>query len=110
MGRTCEVKALVAQLGFVHLGLDRLGAYADVENGRSQAALERLGFAREGLLRRWHRHGERAHDVDVYGLLREEWAASPLAAVPVELRGEPPASFVAPRAASPALSCGAAPS
>ena len=45
----------------------RLGAYADVENGRSQAALERLGFVREGVLRRWHRHGDVFHDVLVYG-------------------------------------------
>ncbi len=93
-GANREVKALMAQLAFAHLGLDRLGAYADVENGRSQAALERLGFVREGLLRRWHRHGDVAHDVYVYGLLREEWVTSPLAAVPVELHGEPPASFV----------------
>jgi ribosomal-protein-alanine N-acetyltransferase len=106
-GANREVKALMARLAFAHLGLDRLGAYADVENGRSQRALERLGFAREGLLRRWHRHGDGAHDVYVYGLLREEWAASPLAVVPVELRGEPPASFVV---ADEQLSRGAAPS
>jgi ribosomal-protein-alanine N-acetyltransferase len=93
-GANFEVKALVAHLAFAHLGLDRLGAYADVENGRSQAALERIGFEREGLLRRWHRHGEAAHDVLVYGLLREEWAASRLAGLPAELRGEPPESFV----------------
>ena len=93
-GANTEVKALVANLAFAHLGLERLGAYADVENGRSQAALERLGFVREGLLRRWHRHGAAAHDVHIYGLLREEWEASPLAAVPVALDGEPPESFV----------------
>jgi [ribosomal protein S5]-alanine N-acetyltransferase len=107
-GANREVKALVARLAFVHLGLDRLGAYADVENGRSQAALARLGFVREGLLRRWHRHGESAHDVYVYGLLREEWEASPLAAVPAELRGSPPDAFVV--AAEERLSRGAAPS
>lgn len=93
-GANFEAKALVAHLAFAHLGLDRLGAYADVENGRSQAALERIGFVREGLLRRWHRHGEAAHDVHVFGLLREEWEASTLAAVPAVLRGEPPESFV----------------
>jgi ribosomal-protein-alanine N-acetyltransferase len=93
-GANAEVKALVARLAFEHLGLERLGAYADVENGRSRAALERLGFMREGLLRRWHRHGDAAHDVHVFGLLREEWARSPLAAVPVELDGEPPEAFV----------------
>jgi [ribosomal protein S5]-alanine N-acetyltransferase len=94
-GANREVKALMARLAFAHLGLERLGAYADVENSRSQAALERLDFRREGLLRRWHRHGDVAHDVYVYGLLREEWEASPLASVPFALKGEPPASFVA---------------
>ncbi|HEX5146700.1 MAG TPA: GNAT family N-acetyltransferase [Conexibacter sp.] len=93
-GANREVKALVARLAFVHLGLERLGAYADVENGRSQRALERLGFVSEGLLRRWHRHGDAAHDVHVYGLLRDEWAASPLAAVPATLHGELPQAFV----------------
>lgn len=108
-GANRETKALIAHLAFAHLGLDRLGAYADVENARSQAALERVGFVREGLLRRWHRHGERAHDVHVYSLLREEWAASPLAAIPVTLRGRPPAAFVAAADGS-RVSSGAAPS
>jgi ribosomal-protein-alanine N-acetyltransferase len=93
-GANFETKALVAHFAFAHLGLERLGAYADVENVRSQAALERIGFVREGMLRRWHRHGAAAHDVHVFGLLREEWAASELAAVPVALHGEPPESFV----------------
>jgi len=106
-GANREVKALMAHLAFAHLGFDRLGAYADVENRRSQAALARLGFRQEGLLRRWHRHGDIAHDVHVYGLLREEWAASPLAEVAAELHGELPESFVV---TGEGLSSGAAPS
>jgi N-acetyltransferase len=111
-GANFETKALIAQLAFARLGLERLGAYADVENARSQRALERIGFAREGLLRRWHRHGDAAHDVLVYGLLREEWERSPLAAVPVTLHGEPPEAFVVgkPRPPAPRVSSGAAPS
>ncbi|HXE45443.1 MAG TPA: GNAT family protein [Conexibacter sp.] len=108
-GANRETKALIAHLAFAHLGLERLAAYADVENARSQAALERVGFVHEGLLRRWHRHGDRAHDVHVYSLLRAEWAASPLAAVPVALDGAPPAAFVAAEDASH-VSSGAAPS
>jgi [ribosomal protein S5]-alanine N-acetyltransferase len=115
-GANSEVKALVAHLAFAHLGLERLGAYADVENGRSQAALERLGFVREGLLRRWHRHGAAAHDVYVYGLLRDEWESSPLAALPAQLHGTPPDAFAVDAAqpagsgAAAALRPGAAPS
>lgn len=107
-GANFETKALIAQLAFGRLGLERLGAYADVENVRSQRALERIGFVHEGLLRRWHRHGDGARDVHVYGLLREEWARSPLAAVPVELCGEPPEAFLA--APETRVSSGAAPS
>lgn len=93
-GANFEAKALVAWLAFAQLGIERLGAYADVENGRSQAALQRIGFVHEGILRRWHRHGADVHDVVLFSLLRAEWEQSPLAAVPVELHGEPPAAFV----------------
>jgi [ribosomal protein S5]-alanine N-acetyltransferase len=107
-GANFETKALIAQLAFARLGLERLGAYADVENRRSQVALERIGFVREGLLRRWHRHGGSARDVHVYGLLREQWERSPLASVPCALEGEPPEAFVV--ADAPCVSSGAAPS
>jgi ribosomal-protein-alanine N-acetyltransferase len=93
-GANREAKALVAHLAFVHLGIERLGAYADVENARSQAALLRLGFVREGVLRAFHRHGARVRDVVAFSLLRDEWEASPLAAVPAELTGSLPPAFV----------------
>lgn len=93
-GANRESKALVARLGFERLGLDRIGAYADVENGRSQAALSRVGFTREGVLRGWHRHGDVVHDVVLFSLLRSEFASSPLAALPAQVRGEPPEAFV----------------
>jgi ribosomal-protein-alanine N-acetyltransferase len=92
-GANAESKALIARLAFGPLGLQRLGAYADVENERSQAALLRLGFAREGVLRRWHRHGERVRDVVLFSWLKEEWARSPLVDVAVSVLGEPPAAF-----------------
>jgi len=94
-----EAKALIAHLVFLALGLERLGAYADLENQRSQAALARIGFVREGTLRRWHRHGDRTHDVFTYSWLKDEWQRSPLAAVPVQISGDPPPAFVvvAPR-------------
>jgi N-acetyltransferase len=93
-GSNLESKALVAKLGFATLGLDRLSAWANTRNGRSQLALERVGFRREGVLRSWHRHGDTIHDVVVFGMTRPEWERSALREVPVEVSGTPPSSFV----------------
>ncbi len=99
-GANREAKALIAALAFKTLGLERLGAYADLDNPRSNVALERIGFSREGVLRRWHRHGDRVHDVIIYSWLKEEWERSPLATVPVRISGDPPAPFTALRTAA----------
>jgi [ribosomal protein S5]-alanine N-acetyltransferase len=93
-GANRESKAMMATLAFDHLGLDRLTAWANTRNGRSQVALERVGFRREGVLAGWHRHGDVVHDVVVFGLLRAAWERSPLRSVPVQVRGTPPAAFV----------------
>jgi ribosomal-protein-alanine N-acetyltransferase len=96
-GANLESKALIAKLGFDTLGLDRLTAWANTRNGRSQLALERVGFQREGVLAGWHRHGDTLHDVVVFGMLRGDWQRSPLAGIPVTVRGTPPAAFVVGR-------------
>jgi ribosomal-protein-alanine N-acetyltransferase len=93
-GANAESKALIAALAFERLGLERLTAYTSPENPRSQTALERLGFVREGELRAFHRHPSGVHDVLVYGLLRADWEGSPIREVPVEIAGDPPAAFV----------------
>lgn len=100
-GVNAEAKALLARLAFDGCGMQRLGAYASTENPRSQRALERLGFRREGTLLAFHRFGGRAHDVHLYALLREEFLAGPLAAVPVTVAGEAPPAFAARPAARP---------
>jgi ribosomal-protein-alanine N-acetyltransferase len=96
-GANLESKALIAALAFDHLGLDRLTAWANTRNGRSQLALERVGFRREGVLAGWHRHGEELHDVVVYGMLRGDWERSPLTDFAVDVRGTPPPAFVVGR-------------
>jgi [ribosomal protein S5]-alanine N-acetyltransferase len=88
-----EAKALLARIAFEVCGLERLGSYASVANPRSRAALEKLGWVREGTLRRFHRHGDAVHDVDVFSLLRAEWERSPLHPVPSEIEGRAPAAF-----------------
>lgn len=92
-GVNAESKALIAALAFDGLGMERLTAWANARNGRSQMALERVGFRREGVLRAWHRHGDAMHDVVVFRMLRAEFEASPLRGTPAEIAGEPPQAF-----------------
>jgi [ribosomal protein S5]-alanine N-acetyltransferase len=90
-----ESKAVVAHLAFAVLGMHRLGSYSNPENVRSTKALIGVGFRQEGVLRHWHRHGERWLDVNVFGMLRAEWDEGPLRDVVVEVEGDPPPAFVA---------------
>ena len=93
-GVNTEAKALLARIAFDLCGMERLGSYAGTGNPRSRAALSKLGFAHEGTLRHYHRHRGEARDVDVFSLLRSEFLAGPLADVPAEVAGEPPAAFL----------------
>jgi len=77
-GRGLMHEALSALLGraFGTMALRRIEAEVDVRNAASAQLLRRLGFAREGLLRqRWVARGE-ARDVEMFGLLRDEWPAA----------------------------------
>jgi ribosomal-protein-alanine N-acetyltransferase len=97
-GANAESKALILHLAFAVCGLERVGAYSNPHNERSTRALEKLGFRHEGVLRAWHRHGEVHHDVNVFGLLREEWPGAPF---DVAVDGEPPAPWVVRPGAGP---------
>ena len=93
-GANRESKALVLALAFRALDLLRVSALASPQNVRSVAALQRLGFVHEGVLRGWHVHGGVPRDVAVLRMLREEWERTPLAEVPVTIEGEAPPAFV----------------
>jgi ribosomal-protein-alanine N-acetyltransferase len=92
-GANRESKAMLTALAFKQLGMDRLTSWANTRNGRSQIALERVGFRREGVLRAFHRHGDVLHDVVVFGMTRSEWERSPLAEIPARIDGSPPDAF-----------------
>ena len=92
-GANLESKALIAALAFERLGMDRLTAWANTRNGRSQVALERVGFKREGVLRAFHRHGDVLHDVVVFGMTRKGWMHSRLRGVHVSVEGTSPRAF-----------------
>lgn len=93
-GANRQSKALVLALAFRGLGLNRVTAWCGTDNGRSQTALERLGFVHEGVLRHWHVHDGEPKDVISYGMLRSEWEAGPLAREPAEITGRIPPQFV----------------
>ena len=74
-GRGLMHEALTALVdcAFGTMGLRRLEAEVDTRNRPSARLLARLGFTQEGLLRqRWVTKGE-AKDMEMYGLLRDEW-------------------------------------
>jgi ribosomal-protein-alanine N-acetyltransferase len=95
-GANRESKAMVAHLAFAVLGMHRLGSYSNPANERSTRALLGVGFQHEGVLRHWHRHGDTWLDVNVFGMLRDEWERGPLAGVPIRVEGEAPAAFGGP--------------
>jgi ribosomal-protein-alanine N-acetyltransferase len=95
-GANRQSKALVLALAFRGLGLDRVTAWCGADNGRSQTALERLGFVHEGVLRHWHVHRGDPKDVISYSMLSAEWETGELAREPVEIVGEVPAQFRPP--------------
>jgi ribosomal-protein-alanine N-acetyltransferase len=68
-----EALAALLECAFTQLSLRRVEAEVDPRNLPSARLLRGLGFEREGLLRkRWVLKGE-ARDVEVFGLLRDEW-------------------------------------
>jgi ribosomal-protein-serine acetyltransferase len=69
---TRATRALI-DIGFSELGLHRISIRAGVENARSRAIPERLGFTQEGVHRGDCRGSRGFYDSVVYGLLENEW-------------------------------------
>jgi ribosomal-protein-serine acetyltransferase len=70
---THAVRALVDH-AFERWGLNRIEIRIDVENARSRAVVERLGFVYEGTLREALRLTDGFHDDAVYAMLSRDWA------------------------------------
>ena len=69
---TRAVRALM-DVGFGDLGLHRIEIRAGVDNLRSRAIPERLGFVREGIERGGERGANGFYDLVVYATLEDEW-------------------------------------
>lgn len=75
-GYATEAAAYLVEFGFRERGLERVTANAVAPNEGSIAVLERLGFSHEGTQReKTVVDGERV-DVELFGLLRREWAGA----------------------------------
>ena len=76
-----EALQLVLNYAFAELNLFRVGLDVISTNDRAVHLYEKLGFQREGIMRRAvHREGRR-HDVLHMGLLRDEWRLGPSTSV-----------------------------
>ena len=74
-GRGIVTKAtgFLLDYAFDNLRMNRVAIHCAVENWKSRALPERLGFAREGLLRQAQWLYDRYVDEVVYAMLAEEW-------------------------------------
>ena len=100
-GANRESKALVAHLAFAVLGLHRLGSYSNPENVRSTRALLGVGLRHEGVLRGWHRHGDRHLDVNVFGhAARRVGGMASWRGSPSRVEGAPPPGVLRPAGCS----------
>lgn len=74
-GRGLMTRALRAMLHYAFdlLAVNRVGLQAEVENARSRAVAERLGFTFEGIHRQSWVNDGRLVDMATYSLLAQEW-------------------------------------
>ena len=72
-GIVSEAMTAILTYAFNELDLHRIEAVVDDGNERSQGLLRKLGFTREGILRKRFYFRERFFDEHFFGLLRNEW-------------------------------------
>ncbi|MFQ9695967.1 MAG: GNAT family N-acetyltransferase [Zhenhengia sp.] len=72
-GLAKEVLDLINNYGFVDLGLERLYAYNFTYNIPSQKSFESVGYIKEGVMRKHKYKNGELRDINIYGLLKEEW-------------------------------------
>jgi RimJ/RimL family protein N-acetyltransferase len=77
-GFATEAALLVLKYYFEELRYQKCLVGVHANNPASVALHEKLGFVREGTLRRAVYTGGRFHDLHHYGMLKEEWEQSPL--------------------------------
>ncbi|MBN2581284.1 MAG: GNAT family N-acetyltransferase [Pirellulales bacterium] len=72
-GYATEAARAAADYGFATWNLHRVYAHHFGVNPASGRVLQKLGLKPEGRLRQHVKKGDRYEDMEIYGLLREEW-------------------------------------
>jgi RimJ/RimL family protein N-acetyltransferase len=72
-GFATEAAGALVDFGFAELGLSRIYAHVLQGNAASCRVLEKLGMVNEGIRRQHVRKGKRLLDVELFGMLRDEW-------------------------------------
>jgi len=72
-GIVYKAAALLIDFAIRELRINRIEIRCSAENQRSSAIPVRLGFKKEGHLRRSEFRNGRLHDFEIYGLLASEW-------------------------------------
>ena len=76
-GHNTEAKLLLLSHAFETLGAVRVVWHTDIRNTRSQAAIERLGAVREGVLRKHRRRCDGSwRDTVQYAMVDDDWPAA----------------------------------
>jgi ribosomal-protein-serine acetyltransferase len=75
-GIVTRATRVLVDIGFREVGLHRIEIHAGVDNTRSRAIPERLGFTSEGIQRESGRGSFGFHDQVVYSMLEDEWPPS----------------------------------
>ena len=75
-GLGMKMTAMMVDLGFHQLRLERVTTYCREDNTASSELVSRLGFVREGVMRKAWFSGGKRYDIHAVGLLKEEWEAA----------------------------------
>jgi RimJ/RimL family protein N-acetyltransferase len=72
-GIATAASKLILKYGFDQLGLNKIYLFTEIENITAQKLFEKIGFKKEGLLKKDLIHNGRKIDRYVYGLLADEY-------------------------------------
>jgi RimJ/RimL family protein N-acetyltransferase len=74
-GYCTEAARATLDFGFEQLGLNRIFAHHFARNPASGRVMQKIGMTREGCLRQHVKKWDAFEDLELYGILKDHWAA-----------------------------------